>query len=451
MTHKFFAFTITILLVIQLPAQPMRQPDGGGPYIIQYHEEDEMTSGQREDIINKLKSNEAALRRQGLLPARYTPLVTGFQWPIKQAPGSNDNGYYCISNYVDEDNSAAILDYNCGTRTYNGHQGTDIVSWPFPWQKMALNIVQIIAAAPGTIIAKYDGNPDTSCAFCTSACNWNAVYVMQSDGSVAWYGHMKTNSLTTKAIGQPVALGEFLGVVGSSGNSTTPHLHFQVYTDNTYSQLVDPWAGTCNFMNGTTSWWASQQPYYISTLNKIMTHSPPPEMPGCKSGEAVNGRINFIDGETVYLASYYRDQQSGQQAIHTIYKPDNSVYFTFSQSFTDYYVASWWYYIVNLPNPAPTGMWRYEVAYNGQTTLSTYFGVNETGYTFTGNGNWDIATNWNNNAIPPATLPAGREILIYPIPAGECVLNTTQTISNGAKITIIAGKKLKIPGNLVIQ
>ncbi len=57
-----------------------------------------------------------------------------------------------IINYVDEDPSGAILDYNCNNRTYNGHKGTDIFIWPFPWQKMSLNAVQIVAAAPGTII-----------------------------------------------------------------------------------------------------------------------------------------------------------------------------------------------------------------------------------------------------------------------------------------------------------
>ena len=446
----FFLPFACFLLTFSIYAQPIKSPDGGGAFS-QSIKQDEMSPQQRIGIINTLRSNEASLRAQGLLPTTNQPMVTGFQWPLKQAPGFNDNGYYCISNYVDEDNSAAILDYNCGNRTYDGHQGTDIVSWPFPWQKMAMNAVQIVASAPGTIIAKYDGNPDTSCSFCVSACNWNAVYVMQSDGSVAWYGHMKTNSLTTKSVGQTVALGEYLGIVGSSGNSTTPHIHIQIYADNTYTQLVDPWAGSCNFLNGTTSWWASQQPYIVSTLNKVMTHNPPPAMPGCKSGEAVNEKVNFVNGETVYVASYYRDQQNGQQSIHTVYKPDNSVYFTWIQPLDAYYSASWWYYIVNLPNPAPTGMWRYEIAYNGQTPQSTYFGVNETGYTFIGNGNWNVATNWSNNAIPPATLPSGSEILINPIAGGECVLNITQTISSGAKITVLAGKRFKDPGYLVIQ
>ncbi len=72
-------------------------------------------------------------------------------------------------------------------------------------------------------------------------------------------------------------------------------------------------------------------------------------------------------------------------------------------------------------------------------------------YTFIGNGNWSDPANWIYNAIPPAVLPAGSEIFISPQPAGECILNTTQTISPGAKFTVVAGKNIRIPLNLNIQ
>lgn len=72
-------------------------------------------------------------------------------------------------------------------------------------------------------------------------------------------------------------------------------------------------------------------------------------------------------------------------------------------------------------------------------------------YTFIGNGNWSDPANWMYNTIPPAVLPAGSEILVCPQSGGECVLNTSQTISPGAKFTIMAGKNLRIPLNLNIQ
>jgi hypothetical protein len=78
--------------------------------------------------------------------------------------------------------------------------------------------VEISAAAAGTIVSKSDGNFDRSCTFNNN--QWNAVYVYQADGSVGWYGHMKSGSLTLKGVGASVAAGEYLGRVGSSGSST---------------------------------------------------------------------------------------------------------------------------------------------------------------------------------------------------------------------------------------
>ncbi len=74
-------------------------------------------------------------------------------------------------------------------------------------------------------------------------------------------------------------------------------------------------------------------------------------------------------------------------------------------------------------------------------------------YTFNGNGNWSNATNWVGGIIPPNNLVAPNEIIINPIPSGECLLQlaTTQTIATGAKLTVIGAKKLRVEGSLIIQ
>jgi hypothetical protein len=396
--------SLSLLCVMKIGVcQLVKQPDGGGNYQDLIQIEDGMSPEERSAIISMLEENEALLRSEGKLQLPPNPDATLFAWPVKQALGFNDNGFYGISNYVDENPAFPnlILDYNCLNRTYdqsNGynHQGTDIFTWPFYWQKMARNAVEIIAAAPGIIIGKSDGNYDQNCAFCSVACTWNAVYVMQDDGSVAWYGHMKSGSLTPKNVGDNVALGEYLGVVGSSGNSTGPHLHFEVYTNSSYTQLVDPWAGSCNSLGGT-SWWANQQPYYVPTINKIMTHSAPPNMTACPTGDAPNEKINFASGQTLYVGSYYRDQQIGQQVFHTIYMPNDTVWHTWIQNnFTTWYAASWWWYSWTLPNSAATGNWRYEVVYNGKK-LTTWFAVNSTAVTICPNNINPIFSNLTGN------------------------------------------------------
>nr|WP_255551786.1 peptidoglycan DD-metalloendopeptidase family protein [Aridibaculum aurantiacum] len=257
---------------------------------------------------------------------------------------------------------------------YN-HKGTDMYLWPFAWKKMSNGAVEVVAAAAGTIVGKMNGNYDLNCAFCTSSCQWNAVYIIHDDGSVAWYGHLKNNSLTSKPIGTTVAAGEYLGVVGSSGNSTGPHLHLEIYTNTNYDQLVDPYGGNCNSMNGTTSWWQNQEPYRVSTLNKIMTHGAAPLLGSCPANEVVNEQVNFVNSQTVYLGSYYRDQQNMQQTVHTILRPDNTVYQTWTQTAATTYNFSYWYYSIVLPGAAPSGVWKYKVNYNG-TEQVTDFAVN---------------------------------------------------------------------------
>lgn len=72
-------------------------------------------------------------------------------------------------------------------------------------------------------------------------------------------------------------------------------------------------------------------------------------------------------------------------------------------------------------------------------------------YIFNGIGDWNINTNWLNNTIPPDTLPANSEIIINPTGDSECILNITQTILPGAKISIKSGKKFRVISHLIIQ
>jgi murein DD-endopeptidase MepM/ murein hydrolase activator NlpD len=393
-------FFSLLLMSFYLNAQPVLPAEGGGG-IDRGNQKpsDELTKAQREEIIALLKQNETMLRKEGKLTTTNDLSAVTLIWPIKLAAGYYDNNFYGIVNYVDENPlfPDQLKDYNCGARTYDlssgyNHQGTDISTWPFPWQKMAQNAVQIVAGAAGTIIGKSDNNFDQNCAFCVGPCTWNAVYVMHSDGSVAWYGHMKTGSLTSKLVGQTVAQGEYLGIVGSSGNSTGPHLHIELYTNSSYTKLVDPWAGPCNALNGNTSWWANQQPYFVSTVNKIMTHSAAPGVSTCSPGESVNEKTNFINGQQIFLGGYYRDVQVGQQAIHTLYRPDNTVYSTWAQTFTTYYALSWWWYSRLLPNPAFSGTWKYEVVFNGKKH-ATFFAVNSSHIVVCPGGNAIITSN----------------------------------------------------------
>ena len=70
-------------------------------------------------------------------------------------------------------------------------------------------------------------------------------------------------------------------------------------------------------------------------------------------------------------------------------------------------------------------------------------------YTFTGNGNWNVASNWSNNRIPPNPFTSGS-IFIDNAVGGSCVLSSSQTISQPAILTVKTGKHLLIQGSLNI-
>ncbi len=342
------------------------EPSGGGEF--KFLPMDEITEDQRREIKEQIRVNVERLEREGRLSA-FSPEAVPLSWPVAKAPGVIDFNIDGISNFVDQNLAFPnqLLDWNCGARTYDqasgyNHAGIDIFTWPFSWKKMDNNEVRIIAAAPGTIVFKSDGNFDRNCGFGSG--NWNAVYIRHSDNSTAWYGHMKSGSVTAKVVGDSVQAGEFLGVVGSSGNSTGPHLHFELY--NASNQLQDPYQGACNSLNNF-SWWALQPEYRVPQVNRLMTQSAGPTFPACPQTETSNEKTVFRSGEAIVAAAYYRDQMLGQQTQYSIIRPDGTTYQTWSQNSPNTYSASYWWYTRTLPANAPAGLWKFRASFNSQT------------------------------------------------------------------------------------
>ena len=72
-------------------------------------------------------------------------------------------------------------------------------------------------------------------------------------------------------------------------------------------------------------------------------------------------------------------------------------------------------------------------------------------YRFSGNGDWDVVSNWDYNKMPPVTIATGSEIVIDPVAGGKCVLNIPYKIFSGCKLTVITGKGFEVKDNLTIQ
>lgn len=296
-----------------------------------------------ESLRLKIKLTKQKLVQEGKLPGlttaqRPTAFNHAFIWPLVAAPNyRHQPGFYYISNYVDLDaNSSAgdtstLEDYNCGYRTYdsapdeNGntydHTGIDIAIGPFGWKMMDDENVHVVAAEGGIIVSKQTGEASRTCKADGRANTYygNYIAIEHSDGVVTYYMHMKNGTLTTKEEGDNVTTGEYLGVVGSSGNSTGPHLHFQVETPS--GGILDPFQnGSCHDNYAglvTSSLWANEEPYFNRKILSVFTLSAPWTNASCNEtgvssgiSEVVPYSNHFSPNSILYFSAAVRDVTS---------------------------------------------------------------------------------------------------------------------------------------------
>ena len=91
---------------------------------------------------------------------------------------------------------------------------------------------EIAAVAPGRVLAVRDGVPENTPPTPPSNpgvddLTGNFVLQQLDGGTFALYAHLQTGSVRVRA-GDRVRPGQILGHVGNTGNSSEPHLHFQV-------------------------------------------------------------------------------------------------------------------------------------------------------------------------------------------------------------------------------
>lgn len=284
------------------------------------------------------------------------------EWPMKVS-GDYDMQYkyFYKGNFVDQyqDDTAVHLDYNCWSRTYNGHDASDISLWPFWWRMMDKMYVTAVAAAPGVIIEKVDTIYDRQCVIGNPGSN--RVWIRHFDGTTTRYHHLKKNGVTSKEVNDTVVTGEFLGYIASSGNSTNPHLHFAVY--DWLDRMIEPFFinNNCNFY-ATETWWNNQEPYWDSKVNRVMTHSAPPTLEHCT--EIVNAKNNFNPGDPLYVGIAFSENQNNDLATYIIVKPDGNTFASWFVSMPFQDIRN--YSVDGYTLPAGNnGTWKIEVTYRG--------------------------------------------------------------------------------------
>jgi len=382
-----------------------------------------ITDSQRQEVRQQIKLNKRAILQEKPNAFQQKGASPLFIMPLRAKAGFDDYGYYIINNFVDHDPApnGSLLDYECGERTYdwgNGnHEGTDYVLWPYPWKRMQEEIMEIVAAAPGIIIDKRDGNFDLNCENNGNPL-WNGIIIEHTDGSQAWYWHFKDGAITSKSIGDTVAEGEYLGAAGSSGSSTIPHLHFEIYDAN--NNLIDPYEGPCNNMNAD-SWFVAQPDYYVPAINRLSTHDSPNFDDDCGVVENTYDNLNFEPGETIYFRIFYRDLQTDSDTHIVIRRPDNSILYDYI--FTSpwpFYTGAYAQWDFPVDGSWQDGVYTITAEFAGDT-YETIFGVN------TNLGTEDLKQ---------------TEIAIYPNPTSNKVFIDANALIESVALYDLLGRKV---------
>lgn len=146
-----------------------------------------------------------------------------------------------VQNYVDMRPDTEYRDYRCGPLSYDGHTGTDFRVLSFRQMEAG---VPVLAAADGIVVTARDGMPDVNYQLVgreavTKKGLGNAVVIRHRDGYVTYYGHMKRGSIRVHP-GEAVSDGTVIGMLGLSGLTEFPHVHFEVRKDG---KVIDPFSG----------------------------------------------------------------------------------------------------------------------------------------------------------------------------------------------------------------
>ncbi len=161
-------------------------------------DEEEAVQARIKALIKKMEEEEAA-RRAAQGQSAPTSNPGGYIWPVN-------------SRYISSAVGGRVSPGGIGS---TDHKGTDIT-------RVGYNSSVYAAKAGQVIISEY------------SSSYGHYVVVYHGAGNTTLYAHMSSRKVS---VGQTVKQGDVLGITGSTGRSTGPHLHFEVKENNV---IIDP-------------------------------------------------------------------------------------------------------------------------------------------------------------------------------------------------------------------
>ena len=195
-----------------------------------------------------------------------------------------------VQNYVDAAPGPEARDFTCGALVYDKHKGVDI---RVPTLLEMRAGVPVAAAAPGVVKRARDGMADISIEETGAKAvqgreAGNAVVIDHGNGWESQYAHLRKGSVAVKP-GERVVAGQRLGLIGLSGKTEFPHVHFALRKDG---RTLDPFTGLppesgCG-RRGTSLWSPAAQTALAYRAGGLLAAG---------FAEDVPGMDNLVNGE----------------------------------------------------------------------------------------------------------------------------------------------------------
>ncbi len=268
-------------------------------------------------------------------------------------------------NYLDHDTSGSPSDLHCSWQSYHAHKGSDFVLRDFRQMDSG---VAVIATAKGIVTFVLDTLFDRSKQGDTGGFG-NYVRIDHGDGFSVDYAHIRKHSAHVK-VGDSVQRGQVLAFVGSSGRSSDPHLHLEVYKRGA---LVDPFGDACRGTGATTLFDAP--PTYDSSFFMISGGllSTVPTLDSLREHPAEQMVFTPTKDSTIGMWVHGLTLKRGDSARVDWLAPDGSVWYEYSSvNDTNIRYWYWWSYIDGPARQSamPSGAWSVKWYHNGELSPS---------------------------------------------------------------------------------
>lgn len=254
-----------------------------------------------------------------------------FAFPLKCTLGKN-----CWAlNYTDTtpDGDGQMVDPGCLNRTYDGHAGTDFTIQDERAMKKG---IPVVAARSGRVVETRNDMPDqwlntaqlAAIKNTPDACG-NFAAIGHGNGWVTKYCHMKRGSVEVRP-GQTVRAGEKLGEVGLSGNTSFPHLHFEILRDG---RAFDPFTGAsilhpCG-QSAASLWEPSARLFYEPlTIVQSGFETKKPSVGLLDRGMKMGENLYAKDAPNLYYYVLFNGARQGDEVVLTVTDPDGKEFFT---------------------------------------------------------------------------------------------------------------------------